>query len=217
MDDLKPETIKIVTPHANFRYSYYVTPDEFKGIKKYKGEVLIKKGVMMKDDKGRDVDAVEHIVEQLEGLLDRWKAALKEAYPSRTFTLTKNKFGEPSFPWSFEDDNLVIKVSKKAGGIKQNGDVWTNPPVTFWANEDPLRLMTDEEKKDYEKISPETVGQMSMKCQGYDAGANGVGIRCQPIQIVVRKFVPWTGSGGNDFEVEATSQEEKATTTAADF
>ena len=43
MEELKPETIKIVTPNpTNFRYSYIVTPDEFKGIKKYKAECLIK-------------------------------------------------------------------------------------------------------------------------------------------------------------------------------
>ena len=172
---------------------------------------------MMKDEMGREVDAVEHIYSQLEELLDRWKAALKEHYPDRKFTLTKNKFGEPSLPYYLEDDYLVIKTSKKAGGVKQNGEVWTNPPVTFWANEDPLRLMTDEEKKEYEKISPMTEGQMSMKCSGYDAGANGIGIRCQPLQVIVRKHVEWTGSP--DFQAEApSSYEEKSTaSSAADF
>jgi len=218
MEDLKPETIKIVTPNpTNFRYSYLVTPDEYKGVKKYKAECLIKKGIMIKDEMGREVDAAEHILEQLEGLLDRWKAALKEYYPDRKFTLTKNKHGEPSLPWTTEDEYLVIKTSKKAGGVKQNGDLWTNPPVTFWANEDPLRLMSDEEKKEYEKISPMTEGQMSMKCSGYDAGANGVGIRCQPLQVIVRKHVEWTGSP--DFEAAPpSSYEEKSTaSTAADF
>ena len=53
MEDLKPETIKIVTPNpTNFRYSYLVTPDEYKGVKKYKAECLIKKGIMMKDEMG---------------------------------------------------------------------------------------------------------------------------------------------------------------------
>ena len=156
---------------------------------------------MMKDQMGKEVDAVEHIFEQLEGLLERWKVALKEHYPDRKFSLTKNKHGEPSLPYFLEDDYLVIRTSKKAGGVKQNGDVWTNPPVTFWANEDPLRLMTEEEKKEYEKISPALEGQMSMKCSGYDAGANGVGIRCQPLQVIVRKHAEWTGSP--DFEAEA--------------
>ena len=219
MEDLKPETIKIVTPNpTNFRYSYLVTPDEFKGIKKYKAECLIKKGTMMKDElTGNQIDAVEYIYSQLENLLERWKVSLKEYYTDRKFTLTKNKFGEPALPYYLEDEYLVIKTSKKAGGVKQNGDVWTNPPVTFWANEDPLRLMTDEEKEQYEKISPMTEGQMSMKCSGYDAGANGVGIRCQPLQVIVRKHVEWTGSP--DFQAEApSSYEEKSTaSTAADF
>ena len=150
-------------------------------------------------------------------MLERWKAALKEHYPDRKFSLTKNKHGEPSLPYFLEDDYLVIRTSKKAGGVKQNGDVWTNPPVTFWANEDPLRLMTDEEKKEYEKISPMTEGQMSMKCSGYDAGANGVGIRCQPLQVIVRKHVEWTGSP--DFQADSSSsyEEKVPTSTAADF
>ena len=217
MEELKAETIKIVTPNpTNFRYSYLVTPDEYKGIKKYKAECLIKKGTMMKDDKGKEVDAVEYIFEQLEGLLERWKASLKEYYPDRKFSLTKNKHGEPSLPYFLEDDYLVIRTSKKAGGVKQNGEVWTNPPVTFWANEDPLRLMTEEEKQQYEKISPMTEGQMSMKCSGYDAGANGVGIRCQPLQVIVRKHVEWTGSP--DFEAATSNYEEKSTaSSAADF
>ena len=109
MEDLKPETIKIVTPNpTNFRYSYLVTPDEYKGVKKYKAECLIKKGIMMKDEMGREVDAVEHIYSQLEELLERWKVSLKEYYPDRKFTLTKNKFGEPSLPYYLEDDYLVI-------------------------------------------------------------------------------------------------------------
>ena len=217
MEELKAETIKIVTPNpTNFRYSYLVTPDEYKGIKKYKAECLIKKGTMMKDDKGKEVDAVEYIFEQLEGILERWKASLKEYYPDRKFSLTKNKHGEPSLPYFLEDDYLVIRTSKKAGGVKQNGEVWTNPPVTFWANEDPLRLMTEEEKQQYEKISPMTEGQMSMKCSGYDAGANGVGIRCQPLQVIVRKHVEWTGSP--DFEAATSNYEEKSTaSSAADF
>ncbi len=217
MEELKAETIKIVTPNpTNFRYSYLVTPDEYKGIKKYKAECLIKKGTMMKDDKGKEVDAVEYIFEQLEGLLERWKVSLKEYYPDRKFSLTKNKHGEPSLPYFLEDDCLVIRTSKKAGGVKQNGEVWTNPPVTFWANEDPLRLMTEEEKQQYEKISPMTEGQMSMKCSGYDAGANGVGIRCQPLQVIVRKHVEWTGSP--DFEAATSNYEEKSTaSSAADF
>ena len=217
MEELKAETIKIVTPNpTNFRYSYLVTPDEYKGIKKYKAECLIKKGTMMKDDKGKEVDAVEYIFEQLEGLLERWKVSLKEYYPDRKFSLTKNKHGEPSLPYFLEDDCLVIRTSKKAGGVKQNGEVWTNPPVTFWANEDPLRLMTEEEKQQYEKISPMTEGQMSMKFSGYDAGANGVGIRCQPLQVIVRKHVEWTGSP--DFEAATSNYEEKSTaSSAADF
>ena len=38
----KPETIKLVSPNGTkFRWSYYVTPDEYKGVRKWKGELLI--------------------------------------------------------------------------------------------------------------------------------------------------------------------------------
>ena len=75
--------------------------------------------------------------------------------------------------------------------------------------------MTDEEKEQYEKISPMTEGQMSMKCSGYDAGANGVGIRCQPLQVIVRKHVEWTGSP--DFEAAPPSSWEEKAPTPEDF
>ena len=216
MEELKPETIKIVTPNpTNFRYSYLVTPDEYKGVRKYKAECLIKKGTITKDEMKREVDAVEHIFGQLEGLLERWKVALKEHYPDRKFSLTKNKHGEPSLPYFLEDDYLVIRTSKKAGGVKQNGDVWTNPPVSFWHTD--LTLMTEEEKKEYEKISPALEGQMSMKCSGYDAGANGVGIRCQPLQVIVRKHAEWTGSPDFEAEAQPSYEEKRTATTAADF
>ena len=44
---------------------------------------------MMKDEMGREVDAVEHIIEQLEGLLDRWKAALKNTIQIESLLLPK--------------------------------------------------------------------------------------------------------------------------------
>ena len=205
-EDLKSETIKIVTPNpTNFRWSHLVVPDEYKGVKRYKAECLIKKGVMMKDSMGREVDAVEHIYSQLEELLENWKVSLKEYYPDRKFSLTKNKHGEPSLPYYLEDDYLVIRASKKASGVKQNGDIWENPPVAFFNND--LTLMTEDQKNNYKKISPMTEGQMSMRCSGYDAGANGVGIRCQPIQMIIRKHVEWTGTP--DFEAEAPSSYEE--------
>ena len=44
MEELKPETIKIVTPNpTNFRYSYLVTPDEYKVSRNIKQNVLSRK------------------------------------------------------------------------------------------------------------------------------------------------------------------------------
>ena len=220
MAELKPETIKLVSPNGTrFRWSYYVTPDEYKGVRKWKGDIIIPVGTQMKDDKGDLVEATQFMVDQLEQLLERWKGALKEAYPDRKFTLTKSlKTGEPSFPWSFEEDGLVIRVSKKASGVNPNtGQPYTNTPVAFYTND--LRLMGEEERQKLEKIDPETTGQMSFLAKGYDAGGNGVGIKCIPLSICFRNIVPFTGGGASDFEAEApSSYEEKVPTpTAADF
>ena len=220
MAELKPETIKLVSPNGTrFRWSYYVTPDEYKGVRKWKGDIIIPVGTQMKDDKGELVEATQFMVDQLEQLLERWKGALKEAYPDRKFTLTKSlKTGEPSFPWSFEEDGLVIRVSKKASGVNPNtGQPYNNTPVAFYTND--LRLMGDEERQKLEKIDPETTGQMSFLAKGYDAGGNGVGIKCIPLSICFRNIVPFTGGGASDFEsAEPSSYEEKVSTpTAADF
>ena len=142
MAELKPETIKLVSPDGTrFRWSYYVTPDEYKGVRKWKGEIIIPVGTQMRTEKGETVEATQFMAEQLEQLLERWKAALKEAYPDRKFTLTKSqKTGEPSFPWSFEEDGLVIRVSKKASGVNPTtGQPYNNTPVAFYTNE--LKLM----------------------------------------------------------------------------
>ena len=220
MAELKPETIKLVSPNGTrFRWSYYVTPDEYKGVRKWKGDIIIPVGTQMKDDKGELVEATQFMVDQLEQLLERWKGALKESYPDRKFTLTKSlKTGEPSFPWSFEEDGLVIRVSKKPSGVNPNtGQPYNNTPVAFYTND--LRLMGDEERQKLEKIDPETTGQMSFLAKGYDAGGNGVGIKCIPLSICFRNIVPFTGGGASDFEsAEPSSYEEKVSTaTAADF
>ena len=217
----KPETIKLVSPNGTkFRWSYYVTPDEYKGVRKWKGELLIPVGSQMKNEQGKLVEATNFMVQKLEQLLDGWKAALKEAFPDRRFTLTKSqKTGEPSFPWSFEEEYLVVKVSKKASGINPNtGQPYNNTPVAFYNND--LQLMNDEERQKLEKIDPETTGQMSFLAKGYDAGGNGVGIKCIPLSICFRNIVPFTGGGASDFETaEPASYEEETqtTATAADF
>ena len=45
MEQIKSETIKIVTPvGTRFRYSWLVTPDEYKGVEKWKTEAIIPVG-----------------------------------------------------------------------------------------------------------------------------------------------------------------------------
>ena len=217
MEQIKSETIKIVTPvGTRFRYSWLVTPDEYKGVEKWKTEAIIPVGTKVNDADGKEHEASEYIATQLENLIEGWKAQLKAAFPKREFTLTKSqKTGKPSFPWSFEDEGLIIRLKKNVRGVKGNLS-----PITMFKH-DPMTgqnlLMTEEQRAEMDKISPDTTGQISFLASGYDAGANGVGIRCQPLQVIVRKHVEWTGTP--DFEAAPpSSYEEKSTaSTAADF
>jgi len=207
MEQIKSETIKIVTPvGTRFRYSWLVTPDEYKGVEKWKTEAIIPIG-----------EASQKIAQQLEDLIEGWKAQLKAAFPKREFTLTKSqKTGKPSFPWSFEDEGLIIRLKKNVRGVKGN-----LTPITMFKH-DPATgqnlLMTEEQRAEMDKISPETTGQISFLASGYDAGANGVGIKCMPLSICFREIVPFNG-GASDFETtEPASYEEKETvSTGADF
>ena len=96
-----------------------------------------------------------------------------------------------------------------------------NSPITMFKH-DPATgqnlLMTEEQRAEMDKISPETTGQISFLASGYDAGANGVGIKCMPLSICFREIVPFNG-GASDFETtEPASYEEKETvSTGADF
>ena len=218
MESIKSESIKIVTPvGTRFRYSYLVTPDEYMGVEKWKTEAMIPVGTKVKVG-NEEHEATSYIANQLENLLEGWKSQLKAAYPTRTFTLTKNKnTGEPTFPWTFEDDFLILKLKKNVKGLKGN-----NQPITFYKH-DPASgqnlLMSEDERKTMEKISPETTGQAAMLASGYDAQGNGVGIKLFPISFCFRDIVPWTGGGASDFDTaEPSSYEEKTPTpTAADF
>ena len=221
MENLKSETIKIVTPvGTRFRYSYLVTPDEYLGVEKWKTEALIPVGSQIKNEEGKFVEATVFIVDKLEALLESWKTQLKAAFPNKSFTLTKSsKTGQPSFPWSFEEDNLVIRLKKNYKGQKG-----INTPVTFYRHDSQSGqnvLMNEDERKTMDNISPETTGQIAFLASGYDAGGNGVGIRCLPLSICFRDIVPWQGGGASDFEttepLKVEDYEEQTTATAADF
>ena len=218
MEQISSETIKIVTPvGTHFRYSWLVTPDEYKGVEKWKTEAIIPVGTKLNDADGKEHEATEYIANKFEDLIEGWKAQLKAAFPKREFTLTKSqKTGKPSFPWSFEEEGLIIRLKKNVIGKKGKLS-----PITMFKH-DPMTgqnlLMTEEQRAEMDKISPDTTGQISFLASGYDAGANGVGIKCMPLSICFREIVPFNG-GASDFETtEPASYEEKETvSTGADF
>ena len=66
-------------------------------------------------------------------------------------------------------------------GLKGN-----NQPITLYKH-DPASgqnlMMSEDERKTMDKISPETTGQAAMLASGYDAQGNGVGIKLFPISF----------------------------------
>ena len=115
MESIKSEQIKIVTPvGTRFRYSYLVTPDEYLGVEKWKTEALIPVGTKTKNEQGELVEATVFIVDKLEALLESWKSQLKAAFPKQKLLLLQRVQRQDSHhsPWSFEEDNLVIRLKK---------------------------------------------------------------------------------------------------------
>ena len=57
-----------------------MTPDEYKGVRKWKGDIMIPVGSQMKNDKGELVEATSFIVDKLEQLLERLEGCIKRSF-----------------------------------------------------------------------------------------------------------------------------------------
>ena len=67
----------------------------------------------------------------------------------------------------------------------------TVPPKFFKQEGDKMLLCTEEETKKFDKIAPESVGQVNIRITGYDL--DYIGLRLEPQGICMRHFVPFVG------------------------
>ena len=83
--NLKSEILNVTTPLCKFQFAWLVEPDtKFDPMGEWRITCLI------------DPEESQELEEQLTGLLDRWKAQLKTANPSKKFKLA-------ALPWGFEE------------------------------------------------------------------------------------------------------------------
>ena len=196
---------------AHLTYCWLVNPDE--KYNNYQATLLIKPNMKHLLDDGTEVNSAEYMLDQLEGIKKEFQDSLISAYPDRKgkFKWQRNKDGEPMQYWQVTADGLTIKLKKKAGGLKKNGEAYTSVPPKFFKQEgDIMKLCTPEEVKRFDKIAPESIGQVNIRISGYDM--DYIGLKLEPQGICVRHFVPFVGGmqTAEDFgfapEKETTTQ-----------
>lgn len=171
----KSEVLNLTTPKCKFQFAWLVEPDT-----KFEQPGVWKVTCLIKPTEAED------LINQLDGLLERWKSQLKTAEPDKKFKLA-------ALPWGTEEVDgepyFVIKTKMKVGGINQAGKQWSNrPPSLFNSNGTP---MTPEERNAVNKMGPGTEGQVSIRCSGY-SGNFGVGIKIQPEAAIIHKHIEYS-------------------------
>ena len=148
----KPEVLNITTPLSRFMYAWlYEADTKFDPMGEWRVTCLI------------NPEDSQEIEQQLTGLLDRHKTALKTANPNKTYKLAQ-------LPWGFEEVTdggetkpyFKIKAKTKVGGSRPDGTVWKNrAPALFNADGSP---MSDSQKTAVNKCGPGTTGQVNLRC-----------------------------------------------------
>ena len=178
---------------AYLTYCWLVNPD--KKYNNYQATLLIKPDMKhILDDGKTEVDSAVWMHEQLEAVKKEFQDALLSQYPDRQgkFKWQRNGEGEPMQYWQFTNEGLTVKLKKKAGGLKKDNTPYTTVPPKFFKQEgDKMLLCTEEETKKYDKIAPESVGQVNIRITGYDL--DYIGLRLEPQGICMRHFVPFVG------------------------
>ena len=147
--------------------------------------------------KGTKVNTVEYMCEKLLTVKEEFQQALLESFPQR-----KGKFkwqpsiktGQPVEYWKIQEDgSLTVRLKKVSSGIRKDGKPFTSiPPIFFRQNENGVMVLcTEEEKQKYDKISPESLGEVNIRIVGYDY--DYIGLKLEPSAICVRHFVPFVG------------------------
>ena len=203
---LKSEVLNVTTPICKFQFAWLVEPDtKFDPMGEWRVTCLV------------DPEESQEIEGQLSGLLDRWKAQLKAANPSKTYKLAQ-------LPWGFEEVTdggetkgyFKIRAKTKVGGSRPDGTVWKNrTPALFNADGS---VMSDSQKTSVNKCGPGTTGHVNLRCSGWETAAFGVGIKIQIEAVMIKNHVEYarsaTGYGFQTEEPQEQSQQFQSTTTA---
>lgn len=164
---------------------------------------------------GTKVNSVEYMCEILMNIKQEFQDALLEAYPQRKGQFKWQpsvKTQKPVEYWRIEEDgSLSIRFKKVASGVrKKDGEKFTSTPPKFFKQENGLMVLcTDEEKQKYDKISPESIGEINMRIVGYDY--DYIGFKLEPSAVCVRHFVPFVGGMQTAEEFGFEPEKEAAT------
>ena len=198
---IKSEVLNLTTPPSRLMYSWMVNADT-KYEPKWKVTLLVPQ------------DQSEDIASQLTEYWERFKAALKQESPDKKFKANELPFGYETIQDGGEEiAAFVIKASMKVGGINKKGEPWKNIPPVLFDEEHGSQPVPESAKAKYDKIGPGSIGQASIRCQGY-SGEYGVGIKLQPQALMIRKFVEYSSqpqdAAGYGFDTQSTSETPKA-------
>lgn len=203
----------LTTCKAHLTYCWLVNPDQ--KYNNYQATLLIKPEMKhLLEDGKTEVNSAEYMMDKLEGIKKEFQDALVAAHPERKgqFKWQRGGDGEPMKYWQFTKDGFTIKLKMRAMGVKKNGESYTRIPPKFFKQEgDNMLLCTPEETKKYDKIAPESVGQVNIRIVGYDM--DNIGLKLEPQGICVRHFVPFVGGMQTAEDFGFAPEKEAATPT----
>tara|TARA_R100000231_G_C5277360_1_gene150550 strand:+ start:70 stop:762 length:693 start_codon:yes stop_codon:yes gene_type:complete len=191
---IKPEICNFTTPCCILQYAWLVEPDT-----KYDQSGLWQVECLIEPEKALELE------EQLNGLLERWKAQLKAANPNKTYKLAPARFGYEEVDGT---PYFRVKTKMKGGGVRADGTQWKKrPPVLYNSDGTP---MSEEQRQAVNKLGPGTTGQVNIRCSGWETPAFGVGIKIEPEAVIIHNFVEYVKDAkGYGFETKEAIQEEK--------
>ena len=190
---IKPEICNFTTPVCVLQYAWLVEPDtKFDAAGLWQVECLI------------EPEKAQELEEQLNGLLERWKAQLKAANPNKKYKLAPARFGYEEVDGT---PYFKIKTKMKGGGVRADGTQWKKrPPVLYNSDGSP---MSEEQRQAVNKLGPGSTGQVNIRCSGWEAPAFGVGIKIEPEAVIIHNFVEYVKDAkGYGFETKEATPEE---------
>jgi len=186
----KPENY--TTPVCLLQYAWLVEPDT-----KFDQSGLWQVECLIEPEKAQELE------EQLNGLLERWKAYLKSTNPNKTYKLAPLRFGYEEVDGT---PYFRVKTKMKGGGVRADGTQWKQrPPILYNSDGTP---MSEEQRQAVNKLGPGTTGQVNIRCKGWETPAFGVGIKLEPEAVIIHNFVQYVKDAkGYGFETKEATEE----------